>query len=243
MTISSRSNASVSRAAKLHQRKHRRQSGMTLIEGPHVLEVAMAAGAHIDLIFALEEDAATMELAGPGLVLTVTRPVLEKVATTGSPRGPVAVMKIEPRPLGTGHALALWQVGDPGNAGTLVRTAAAFGVDIMVGPDTADLWSPKVLRAAAGAHFMVGMDTFSSVAQLKARGYAVIAAVPTGGDLPANVEVGPKSALLVGNEAHGLGDEVLEEADRTVALEMPGGTESLNAAVAGSILAYALFGS
>ena len=243
MTISSRSNPSVTRAAKLHQRKYRRDTGLTLIEGPHLLAAALGAEAEIELVFALEEDAETAEAAGLELLLTVTQPVLERIAGTEHPRGPVAVLKAESRPLQRPHALALWQVSDPGNVGTLIRTAAAFELDLLVGPDTADVWSPKVLRSAAGGHFAIGMDDFKSAAHLKAMDYRVIASLPAEGSSPTEIDTGTRSALIVGSEAHGLPPEVVDVADDVVVLAMPGGTESLNAGVAGSILAYALYGS
>ena len=242
MMISSRSNPSVIRAAKLHQRKHRRDTGLTLVEGPHLVEAALATDAEVELVFALEDDVETIAAVGPDLVLTVTQSVLERIAGTENPRGPLAVVKVTPNPTHRSHAIALWQVSDPGNVGTLVRTAAAFGLDVLVGPGTADVWSPKVLRSAAGGHFKVGMEDFKTPAQLKAMDYRVIVSAPSGGNPPGETDIGARSALVVGSEAHGLPPEVVEAADEVVALAMPGGIESLNAGVAGSILAYALYG-
>ena len=243
MTISSRSNPSVTRAAKLHQRKHRRDTGLTLAEGPHLVEAAFASGAEIELVFALEDDVETAALVGPELLLTVTQPVLERVAGTESPRGPIAVVKVDPNPARRSHAIVLWQIADPGNVGTLIRTAEAFQLDLLVGPGTADVWAPKVLRSGAGGHFTVGMEDVKSIAHLKSMDYRVIASVPSEGNSPSGVDIGLRSALVVGSEAHGLPPEVVGASDEVVALAMPGGTESLNAGVAGSILAYALYGA
>ncbi|MDH3729954.1 MAG: RNA methyltransferase [Acidimicrobiia bacterium] len=227
-------------AAKLQDRKARIDAGRTLLEGPHLLQAALDAGVAVDVIFALEDT----ELAATDVeVLRVAPQVLAKLASTEHPRGPVAVF--QPRPLapGDGHALVLWALADPGNVGTLIRTAAAFALDVVTVRGTADVWSPKVLRAAAGAHFTVGFDETETVADLKDAGYRVIASVASGGAWPDEIQVRGQSALLIGNEAHGLPAEVSADADVRVSIPMPGGTESFNAGVAGSILAYTLFGS
>jgi len=130
-------------------------------------------------------------------------------------------------------------ISDPGNVGTMIRSAAAFGWDLAVFGQTADPWSPKVLRAGAGNHFSshiaVSDHPFD---RSKMHDLDVVASVVSGG-LPPN-RLDRPMALLVGSEAHGLHGSVLEQVDRTVSLPMPGGTESLNAAIAASILMYAL---
>jgi TrmH family RNA methyltransferase len=197
-------------------------------------------------VFALVDEyetARSAEAAGADLV-RVTQQVLDRVASTQHPRGPVAVFA---PPAGTapprGHALVLWEIGDPGNAGTLIRTAAAFGAAVIASPGTVDLWAPKVLRSSAGAHFATTVDMRSSlsVGELRSEGYRVIATVAEGGDPVSDVSAGLRSALVIGAEAHGLPESVVTNADVRVTIPMIG-TESLNAAVAGSITAYLLFG-
>lgn len=197
-------------------------------------------------MFALADDAEAApwaEAAGADLV-RVTSAVLDRIASTQHPRGPVAVFA---PPAGStpsgGHALVLWEIGDPGNAGTLIRTAAAFGTAVISSPGTVDLWAPKVLRSSAGAHFATIIDERPSlsVGDLRADGYLIIATVAEGGDPVGDVRAGARSALVIGAEAHGLPDSVIEEADARLTIPMAR-TESLNAAVAGSIAAYVLFG-
>ena len=208
------------------------------MEGPHLLNAAVAAGVGIETIFSLEG----AELPDcDAEVVIVTDGVLDRLAPTDHPRGPIAVFRPEPRRPTAPHAMVLWGLSDPGNAGTLIRTAAAFGVDIFVTPGTVDLWSPKVLRAASGAHFSVGFGKATQVSDLTSMGYRVIAAVATGGAWPDEVRVGDHGALVIGSEAHGLPSEVAAAADIRVSIPMPGGVESFNAGVAGSILAYTLF--
>ena len=170
---------------------------------------------------------------GPDVV-RVTQAVLDRLAPTEHPRGPVAVVAI-PEPEDPGpRVVVLDGLADPGNAGTVVRTAAAFGVGVAATPGTVDLWSPKVLRAAAGAHFR------TNIGPVDAADYVTIATVPTGGLDPRDVHPGPTWALLVGEEAAGLPDDVVAAADHRVTIPMPGGIESLNAAVSAAIMLYVL---
>jgi TrmH family RNA methyltransferase len=142
------------------------------------------------------------------------------------------------KPAGPGM-LVSWGVSDPGNVGTMIRTAAAFGWDFGFTTGTADPWSPKVLRSAAGGHFTLSVARVGSVADLEGWGLTTAAAVVTGGDDPVTLAPG-RYALLVGAEAAGLPREVIVSASVRVTVPMPGRTESLNAAVAAAILTYAL---
>jgi TrmH family RNA methyltransferase len=217
---------------------------LTLLEGPHLLEEAVAGGMRVFRVFANPDDRDAAEAASRSNaeLVTVTQPVLDRLAPTEHPRGPVAVVEIpEPRPLVGRNALVLWRVGDPGNVGTLLRTAAAFGLGVFLVEGTADPWSPKVLRAAAGAHFRLAMEWIPPTIEAEPlSGYSTIATVVSGGEPPAGLTVREPFAILVGDEAHGLRQDVIRRASRRVTIPMPGGVESLNAAVAGAIIAYAL---
>ena len=206
--------------------------------------MALAAGVVPSEVFATPDDETTRVLArAHGIEVTpVTGEVLGKVADSANPRGPVAVIEI-PAPVTPSKdlLLVLVDIADPGNLGTMIRTAAAFGFDVWVAGG-ADPWSPKVLRAAAGAHFDTGLRWAPdwSTGEVVALGYRVVASVVDGGRPPAELAVeGHRDALLIGSEAHGLASEVIERADAHVTIPMPGTTESLNAAIAASILMYA----
>ncbi|MDP8958102.1 MAG: RNA methyltransferase [Actinomycetota bacterium] len=243
--VRSARNRRVAEAVRLHRAAGRREAGLTLLEGPHLLLEAVRAGADVRLVFALpgDEEAENLARRAGSELVPVTRRVLHRLAPTEHPRGPVAVMAI-PMPVPSGHGrlgdelLVLWGVGDPGNVGTLIRTAAAFGMTVVAGPGTADLWSPKVLRAAAGGHFRTPMGRGRSIEELRSQHHRLVATVPEGGVPPWEADLGARPALLVGDEAQGLAQEVVEAADLRVTIPMPGGTESVNAAVAGSVLAY-----
>jgi TrmH family RNA methyltransferase len=214
---------------------------LTLIEGPHLFEEAVAAGTAIEQLFCLPEDGATQDQAAVLGVETVlvSAQVLDRLATTRQPQSPVAVIPIPPpRVPDRGPLIVAWGVGDPGNAGTLLRTAAAFGMGFLAGPETADPWSPKVVRAGAGAHFRTTVGRVGSPDDLRAFERPLVATVVAGGVDPSEVVIPADAALLVGSETGGLPATLVQAADLRVTIPMPGGTESLNAAVAGAIVAY-----
>ena len=215
-------------AARLHRAKWRRQTGRTLIEGPNVLEDALKAGVDVETVFTVD--------AGlpPGSVVVDER-ALARLAGTKSPRGPVGVIAIpEPELVGTRDILVSHGVSDPGNVGALIRIAAAYGWAFGYTAGTADPWAPKVLRAGAGGHFQTPIVPLDSLPDLP-----TVASVPDGGGEAQDVDE-EQLALLVGEESSGLPAEVIERATYRVSIPTPGGTESLNAAVAAGILVHLL---
>lgn len=198
----------------------------------------------MERIFALAADAPSAAAArgcGADLVVIEERG-LRRLSTTEHPQSPVAVMVMPPAgPPSGGHLLVAWGVSDPGNVGTLIRCAAAFGMGFAAGPGTADPWAPKVLRSAAGGHFRAGAARVSTLDELRAGGRLLVATVAREGMAPASLPAVPL-AILVGEEARGLAAEVVGACDLAVTIPMPGGTESLNAGVAGAILAYEVAG-
>ena len=231
-------------AAALHDARDRAELGRALLEGPHLLAEALAAGIRVESVFALAADLASAEAAracGADLVVVDERG-LRRLATTEHPQSPVAVMVIPPgAPPAGGHLLVAWGVSDPGNVGSLIRSAAAFGMGFAAGPGTADPWAPKVLRSSAGGHFRAGVARVGTAGALRSGERRLVATVVRGGVLPSALPPGPL-ALLVGDEARGLPAEVVAACDLAVTIPMPGGTDSLNAAVAGAILAYEIAG-
>jgi RNA methyltransferase, TrmH family len=204
-----------------------------------VVAEAVAARAPVVTVFALEGDAAAVDLAAScgARLLMVTEAVLGRLSTTTEPQSPVAIMTIPAPSLPeTGRLLVPWGVGDPGNCGTLIRSAAAFGYGYAAGPGTAATWSPKVVRAGAGAHFRTTVGTVEALDALRAGRRPLYAAVAEGGSPPGPLP--PDAAVLIGNESTGLDAAAVDGADELVTIPMVGGTESLNAAVAGSIIAY-----
>jgi TrmH family RNA methyltransferase len=237
-----RRNHRVVTAARLHRSRERRNTGKTILEGPNLLQEALQGGVVPEVVFALPDDRRSAVLAGEHDVeLVLVEPAaLSRLAGTETPRGPAAVIEVpDPSPIGMRGMVVAWGLGDPGNVGTLIRTAAAFGWDVGYSPGTADPWAPKVLRAAAGGHFRTGLAPVASIEELSDAGLVTVATVVTGGGAPDRLGPG-RYALLVGEEAVGLPPDVVDEAAIKVTIPMPGGTESLNAAVAAAIVIYEL---
>lgn len=229
--VRSTRNPRVAQAVRLRRARTRKESGLTLVEGPHLFAEATAAGAEIVTVFSTDP---SPEETGGAEWVVVTPEVLARLSDTVTPQGPVAVMQVpESGPVRRDH-LAV-EVSDPGNAGTLIRTAAAFGLDVVFADDAVDPWSPKVLRAAAGGHFHTTIGSAPS-------GCGRIATVAHGGlpihELPLVLDPDRIWAILIGSEAHGLDPDAVADADVRVTIRMPGGVESLNAAVAGAIMVY-----
>jgi len=231
--IRSLRNRAVVEAGRLHQVRERRNRSRTLIEGPHALSEAIGAGMDIEATFALVDDPHYGEWPA---VSAVSEAVMGKLAGTATPRGPVAVMHIPPwDPVPSNDVVVPVEVGDPGNLGTIIRTAAAFGLGVVIGPGTADPWSPKVLRAGAGGHFQTSLSHVEG--PLAFSSHRLAASVVSGGVAPEHLDEGPW-AFLIGGEAHGLDSAWVGAADVKVTIPMPGGSESLNAAMAAAILSY-----
>jgi RNA methyltransferase, TrmH family len=235
-------NRRIIEATRLHRARQRRETGLTLIEGPNLLQEAMDAGIQPLSVFALEGDGATLSMAGLSDRLTlVDDRALARLAGTRSPRGPVAVIEIPlPGRWERSNVLVSWGVSDPGNVGALIRVAAAFAWDFGYVAGSADPWSPKTLRAGAGAQFRLAPRSVDGVSLLADEGYRTVASVVRGGEVPEAVGVSGSIALLIGEEASGLPSSVSDAADFTVTVPMPGGLESLNAAVAAGVLVYAM---
>jgi TrmH family RNA methyltransferase len=168
----------------------------------------------------------------------VSREVLASAGDTAHPQAPVGVIPVpEAQAMRESDTLVLMDISDPGNVGTMIRSAAAFGWEVCISGATADPWSPKVLRAGAGSHFDVHLaHSTDPVGEGRALGLEVIASVVTGGDRPRASE--RPVALMIGSESHGLSEVDVASADRRVTLSMGGSAESLNAGVAASILMY-----
>ena len=246
--ITSASNPQIKLAARLHRRRHRQAHGLCLLEGTRLVQDALTIGAPFHTCFitapavdAQPELAAQLQRACP--LYLVHPAILDKISETVSPQSIAAVVPIPGLPLPPAAALSLILDGvqDPGNAGTLLRTAAAAGADqVLFAPGCVDPFNGKVLRAAMGAHFRVPI-------RILAHWEDVWAALPTGqplylasaeGSTPYDeVDWGEPSALVLGSEAHGASSQIRERAE-TVAVPMAAATESLNVAVAGAVILF-----
>ncbi len=161
--------------------------------------------------------------------------LLAEVSTLGHPPRVVAVFRRDDLPRGTrAVTLALWRVGDPGNVGTLLRAAHAFGAGVALSDGCADATGPKAVRASMGSIFTVPLSGFGEPAGTR------VALVPDGGIPLPELHRAGDVVLVLGAEREGLPAEVLERCDEQASIPQPGGGESLNVAMAGAIALYEL---
>jgi len=254
ITITSRRNARVLEARKLKRRARRGEKGQFLLEGIRGIEDAVDTGARIHevlispYLFRNARGCALYErLVASGAELHgATEEILEYVADTDTNQGVVAIVEmpdLELRLDGFPLVLVADEVRDPGNLGTLIRSADAFGLaGLLLSGDVVDPFNPKCVRATMGSVFRVSLKSFGRVTDsiefLKSHGVSLVAADIDAKTLCYDYDFTKRCGILVGSEAHGLDDEVLQLCDATIKIPMVGDTESLNVGVAGSILMY-----
>ena len=242
--ITSKANSVVKNAKKLHQKKYRKSA--YLIEGWHLFEEAVQAGVTIEKIFALESYREQL-VAFPQTVW-VSEDILLDLADSQTPQGIVAVVQkeeVEQVDLNQGKFLFLEDVQDPGNVGTLIRTADAAGfTGVIVSDKSADIYSLKTLRSMQGSHFHLPIYRMSSQRLLEGAKEADIPVLATtlSKDSVDYRELPPieNFVLVMGNEGQGISPLMAESADQLVHMSMKGQAESLNVAVAAGILIFHL---
>jgi TrmH family RNA methyltransferase len=247
-------------AHKLLRRRHRDEVGLFLAEGPQAVREALTAGAVTELFGTVDGYGRARELveaanAADIPVWPVTEPALSSLAETVTPQGVVAVCRhvhhddlrhvLDESP---GLVVVLAGIADPGNAGTVLRTADAAGANAVIFPDgTVDPYNGKCVRASAGSLFHVEVvrgGTAEAVVQaLRAAGLTVFAADahgPVGLDEQADAgALAVRTAWVFGSEAHGLPEAVAALVDRRVSVPIYGLAESLNLAAAAAVCLYA----
>lgn len=240
--IRSKANSLIKNAKKLQQKKYRKAS--YLIEGWHLLEEAQEYGAVIETIFVTEEGLDRVK--GLEQVRLVSPEVLSELSDSVSPQGVVAQLRLPEREMPqelSGKYLVLEDVQDPGNVGTMIRTADAAGYDgIFLSNKSADLYNLKVLRSMQGSHFhlpIYRVEVEELVARLQASHTPILATTLSKDSVDyQEVSVPNSFALVMGNEGQGISDFIAESADQLVHITMPGQAESLNVAVAAGILLF-----
>ncbi|MCA1554700.1 MAG: RNA methyltransferase [Chloroflexi bacterium] len=246
--ITSLDNAKVKHARELlHQRKARERERQFVVEGARLVQEMSRAGIEPALLFFAEAFAKSP--LGQHLATRYSRAlelvsdkVFASLSDTQAPQGVLAVVPF-PRIAAAKHDLLLIadMLRDPGNLGTLLRSATAAGVDeALISVSSADVFSPKVVRAAMGAHFRLAIQQNLSCSHIaeRVRGMAVLLADADGEVVYDNWDWKQPSALVVGGEAEGASAEGRALATERIRIPMHADTESLNAAVAGSIILF-----
>ena len=239
--ITSFENSLIKRVVDLHDKKGRSISRQCMVEGLRANTTFVQAGMSLSHLFVTEQTLTEVSSLCPqDKLVLVSETIMKKISLSTTPSGIVGVFYIPdtPAPQELSAGLVLVQIQDPGNMGTLIRTSVALGRKSIVIVEGVDPWSPKVIQASAGTVALATIFMWSWQELLTHKGgLSLCALVVAGGKAPTELALN-ESLLVVGNEAHGLPEALQQKCDTFLTLPMPGGAESLNAAVAGAIALY-----
>ncbi len=248
LEIESKNNNLFKEIKKLKEKKHRIKSNKYLIEGLRFVEEAIKSKVSIDSIIFTE----SFKEKNPDLFLKINENIkliqmnetlLKQLCSTENPQGIVGVINMQNKELKSGELVILVdKVQDPGNMGTIIRTAHAAGAaGIVMTKGTVDIYNDKTLRSTMGSIFYIPIvedDSLDFVKSLKKEGYKLVVSSLQGKNNFFEENLQGKVMIAVGNEGNGVSDEVYDIADIKVKIPMPGEAESLNVAVATSIMIY-----
>lgn len=237
-TINSLTNPQIRQLHKLHNKKYRDQMRKFLIEGYHLIEEAKEQNSLETVLITKEED----KIDGVKNIL-VSPEIISKLSQTKTPQQIIGVCNFFPEyPITGSRFLLLDDIQDPGNLGTLVRSALGFGIDrVILSPNSVDLYNDKFIRSTQGAIFkvkIIKMDILKAIYQLQNR--LPIIGTSLNGRFLSDISPLSSYALVLGNEGQGINPQILNETDFNVSIEMSPQLESLNVAIAGSIIMYQL---
>lgn len=248
--VASRDNAGYKAMAKLvSSAAERRKTGMSVLDGAHLLAAFLDSGGTPEEIMVSEAGLADREVSRllartQGAHITqLSDALFDSLSTVETPTGVIASVRTPPSRAPSVDAklvLLLEDIQDPGNVGTLLRTAAAAGADhVLLSAHCAFAWSPKVLRAAMGAHFATNIVERADLVDflLRYRGRSV-ALAGEGDKSLYELDLREPTAFVIGNEGAGLSNALLESATIRAHIPMPGRVESLNAATAGAVALF-----
>ncbi len=252
--ITSRSNNFIVFLSSLHDRKNRDREGLFIFEGKKLFNEAVKRQIPVQAVVFTEENIDFVnKLCSNVRKILVSQSVYEKISCEKSPSGVFCLSKgidkfhkfatIYNKRI-NGSKIILDSLRDPGNLGTVIRTASALGIgEIILSKDCADIYSEKTVRASMGALFSQNIticdDLCQAIDLLKSERYKVYAAaLSENSKILTDIECSEKTIFVVGNEGHGISADVLSHCDKSVIIPMPGGTESLNASIAAAILMW-----
>lgn len=244
--------------ARLYRRKYRDREKKYILEGIHLIEEALKNDTIPESVFLREgftdqpegeKLVKRLEVCGAD-ILVLPKAVFDGTVNTETPQGIAAAANQPDCDVGrffddceTPNVVVLDRLQDPGNLGTIIRTADAAGFrHILIMKGTADIFSPKTVRAAAGSIYRVRFayldDPLEALRLLKQHGIKTVCTSPRADRIYFDTDIAGAAALIIGNEANGACDVFMEQADEKILLPMEGNIESLNASAAASILMY-----
>lgn len=258
--ITSKSNSTIVKIGKLVNKKSRNEAGLFTCSGIKLFEEAFDFNAEILYIILNNNSSFDNEIiekikickSRDAKIICVTDSVFDKLTDEKSPQGIIAVCKLLKNISSSftfvenEKIMMLESLRDPGNIGTIIRNAAAFGIDrLIMSSDCADVYSSKVVRGAMGALFKVKIsiveDLKSAISELKANGRRVLtAALSSESLILSKNNISKNDVIIIGNEGHGASKEVIDLSDDTIFIPISSNTESLNAAIAAAIFMWEL---
>lgn len=239
MKIESLNNEKVKKWSQLKEKKYRDKTNLFLIEGDHLVNEALKKGV-VKEIIALNN---IYEI--PNLPFyEVTPSIMKKLSSQVSSSEVMAVCEKIPNLPVKGHVCLLDNIQDPGNLGTIIRSALAFNIDtIILSLDTVDLYNEKVIRASEGMIFhlnFIKSDLITAIKDLKKDNYQIYGTNVRNGTSLKSIDFCEKSGIIIGNEGQGMNDELTPLCDQLINIPLSKNCESLNASIAASIIFYEL---
>ena len=242
MEITSTDNKLIKHIASLHKKKYRDEYNEYIIEGIKSVKEALQNNVEITHIIACNfNESLNTDLE----IITVPNHIMEKISEAKTPQGLLAVAKITKAELPTNskRILILDNLQDPGNLGTIIRTADAMNFDIVIlSKKCADPYSLKVTRSTVGSIFhtplIYDVETSPALQELKSNSYTIYSSTPYNAISIDEITPEKNFVLVIGNEGNGISDETKQNTDYFVKIDMPGLAESLNASIAAGILMY-----
>lgn len=236
MVITSVSNNKIKELSKLNVTKYRKESDIFLVEGIHLVDEAYKSNL-------LKEIISLEEISNYNVPITiVNKDVMRKLSTLNTIPNIIGVVEKKNDKSVGNKILMLDDIQDPGNLGTIIRSAVAFNIDtIILSPNTVDLYNPKVIRATEGMLFNISIiecDLLKLIPKLKNIGYKIYSTNVTNGNDVKNIDFKDKYAIIMGNEGNGVKDSVSKLCDEYIYIKMNANCESLNVGIATSIILY-----
>ena len=243
MIITSKDNEIIKNIKKLKEKKYRLDS--YIVEGIKMVKEAISENQEIELI-AIREDFKIDFDTKKIKIVTISNKIFNDISDVKTPQGILAVIKKNQNnqiETNSDYILALDSLQDPGNMGTIIRTADSANINqIIINKTTVDPYSPKVIRSTMGAIYRTNIieveDLKATLKEMKLKGFQIITTDLKATQSIYDINYNNKTVVVIGNEANGVSQEILQTADKKVIIPMLGKTESLNASIAASIMIY-----
>lgn len=239
MLYSSIDNSKIKDLKKLSQKKYRDKTNSFLVEGEHLVLEALKKGCLTELLV-LENNNYSLDV----LTNYVSTSVMNFISTLETPTNVIGICNKPHSEIVGDRILILDEIQDPGNLGTIIRSSVAFNINtIILSEKCVDAYSPKVVRASQGMIFHINVvqgDLKKIIVNLKEKGYQILGTKVTDGNDIKSLAKNEKFAIIMGNEGNGVKTDILQMCDKYVYINMNNNCESLNVAVATSIILYEL---